>query len=114
MTAVTLSSKCYVTVCVGCGLLHDVSRRDQLTCSPACRVRAHRDGSLKRLRRVAAEFKTSPELMQFASATELLRPDLAPAIMSGERNYEDIMPDLHSAYMALIMRLARASEEQPA
>jgi hypothetical protein len=39
---VTLQPKRYVFQCVGCDLLFCAWRSDQLTCSPACRVRWHR------------------------------------------------------------------------
>ncbi|CAI2936056.1 hypothetical protein [Aminobacter niigataensis] len=110
MSAVTYSSKCYTSVCVGCELLFQSVRRDQLTCSSACRVSAHRNGRLKAVRKLADDFKTQPELLQFAKATSLLRPDLDARIASGEADFDDIMPDLDLAFNQLIMRAARMTE----
>jgi hypothetical protein len=60
---VTLNPKCYVFVCFGCDLLAISERSDALTCSTACRVRAHRTGRLKEVRSIAETWRTSPAVM---------------------------------------------------
>lgn len=42
----------YVYVCAGCDKLA-IGRADSLTCCGACRVRAHRNGSIKVLHKTA-------------------------------------------------------------
>ena len=65
----------YVYVCIGCGCLDELDRSDRLTCSPACRVRAHRNGSLKELRAAAAEDDLRPAAFLHARAMKTLLPD---------------------------------------
>jgi hypothetical protein len=69
MTGVTYSSKRYISVCPGCDRLFDTERRDAMTCSPACRVRAHRSGELKRLRSIAKSLKVRPAGILHAPST---------------------------------------------
>jgi hypothetical protein len=82
----------YVFQCVGCGLLDMADRRDVTTCSPACRVKAHRNGSSARLRRVARSFHIPPATIRQAAAVELLRPDLAQQVKSGAMPLYAAMP----------------------
>ena len=98
MRPVTYSSKRYVTVCVGCECLFDTVRCDQMTCSPACRVRAHRNGSMARRRSLADFMQCDPAGIGFAGAMLILRPDLEARIMSGGAKFDDLMPDLLKAY----------------
>jgi hypothetical protein len=67
--------------CVGCGRLHMSDRTDCLTCSPACRVRAYRNGDLRRLRVLAEQADVSPGLLQRMKALQELCPHLGPRIM---------------------------------
>ncbi len=60
---VTVSSKRYIAVCRGCDLMFETSRKDQLTCSDACRVKAHRNGSLKALRDFCKAFDIEPHML---------------------------------------------------
>ena len=77
----TFSGKCYVMVCGGCNCLFDAQRDDQLTCSSACRVKAHRNGSLKALRALAESFEIKPgQILQAAAIDRLGMGDL---VMSG-------------------------------
>ena len=82
----------YVFQCAGCGLLDMADRRDAFTCSPACRVKAHRSGSAARLRRIAGNHGIPPALIRQAAAVELLRPDLAQQVKSGAMPLYAAMP----------------------
>ena len=73
----------YVFVCAGCGLLAESTRSDALTCSRACRVRAHRNGALKQLRREATKGDVPPALMLQIAAALRLAPHLEKKVMSG-------------------------------
>ena len=59
----THSEKCYITVCHCCGVMYESERKDRLTCSDACRVKAHRNGSLETLRGMAAKVDLNPALL---------------------------------------------------
>jgi len=74
----TYSEKCYIMVCDCCGLMFETQRKDQLTCSTACRVKAHRNGSLKALRKLAESFDLEPtQILQAAAIDKLGLGDLA-------------------------------------
>jgi hypothetical protein len=65
-------------VCEGCGLMFGTQRKDQLTCCTACRVKAHRNGSLKALRKMAESFDLEPgQILQAAAIDKLGLGDLA-------------------------------------
>lgn len=104
MSAVTLKSKCYVFVCAGCDLLAVSDRSDALTCSTQCRVRAHRNGSLKALRDLAAgpAFRIPPALIQQTAAVQRLRPDMADRILAGTMDIDDTRPEVWSAFWSLL------------
>lgn len=69
---VTLSSKRYIMACCCCDLMFEATRADQLTCSGACRVKAHRNGSLKTLRDLAESNDLKPGMLLQAMAAERL------------------------------------------
>lgn len=98
-----------ISYCPCCETLYEASRRDQLTCSPACRVRAHRTGSLDELRRIAKTLHIHPALILRAHAVEMLRPDLAQRMAAGEVDHEDILDELEAAFSARAMQAARLS-----
>lgn len=104
---VTDQAKCYISFCPGCECLYEAGRADQLTCSPGCRVKAHRSGRLKDLRELADSLKIHPASILHSHAIEMLRPDLVERVAAGEIEYEDILPDLGSAYNARAMKAAR-------
>jgi len=79
---VTVSSKRYIAVCRGCDLMFETSRKDQLTCSDACRVKAHRNGSLKALRDFCKAFDIEPHMLVQADAAKRL--GLNDKVMSRE------------------------------
>lgn len=84
----------YAIVCIGCGLLEITTRRGTLTCSAACRVRAHRNGSAAALRDLAARFKLPPDLLLQARAAQELSPTIAEAVRAGTAELEDVQPQL--------------------
>jgi len=104
VSAVTLDAKCYVFVCAGCNLLAQSDRSDALTCSPACRVRAHRNGELKRLRSSATALDIRPALIQRAKAVTRLQPDLEGRIRAGELSLDDVRPQMARAFGELLAR----------
>ena len=107
MTSVTLKPKCYVSVCVGCDGLFKAERSDALTCCTACRVRAHRNGSLKRLRELAAApmFRVHPGGIQQAKAVQLLLPDAGADILSGKRTFDELRPEVMAAFWNVVRTL---------
>lgn len=70
-----------VFVCVGCSMLAMSDRTDALTCSPACRVRAHRNGGLKRLRVLAEQADIPPGILLRVKAIKELCPHLGARIV---------------------------------
>ncbi|AWC25475.1 hypothetical protein CO731_04972 [Aminobacter sp. MSH1] len=96
-----------ISYCPMCETVYEASRRDQLTCSPACRVKAHRTGRLDELKRVAKFLDIHPSLALRAQATEILRPDLGRKIAAGEIDYDDILSEMDAAYNARAMQAAR-------
>jgi len=103
---VTHQPRRYVAVCAGCDLLFQKARRDQLTCSAACRVQAHRSGSLKRWRDVARQLDIPAALIGMSEAIERLRPDLEVQVMRGEIKIVDTMPALAVAFDKIAMEAA--------
>ena len=75
---VTYSEKCYIMTCDCCGLMFETQRKDQLTCSTVCRVKAHRNGSLKALRKLAESLDLEPgQILQASAIDKLGLHDLA-------------------------------------
>jgi hypothetical protein len=102
---VTLKPKCYVFVCAGCDGLSTSERSDALTCSGACRVRAHRNSQLKVTREQARSIRVPPALLQQCAAIERLRPDLAQEIAAGRLDAEDTRADVYRAYLENLEKL---------
>lgn len=88
---VTDNSKCYTYtfVCITCGLLAQAERSDAITCSPACRVAAHRSGASAKLRDIARKSEISPASIMRAAALDLLCPELAEGGWRGEIKIDD-------------------------
>lgn len=101
---VTLSSKRYIFICAGCGLLADTCRRDSITCSPACRVKAHRSGNAARLRELAAAFHIRPSIIQQCGALNELRPDLSEQVKAGKLTIDDAQAYVETAFDQRVMR----------
>ena len=97
-TPVTLKPKCYVYVCAGCGLFFPPGRSDALTCSGACRVKAHRNGALRCLRQLAASADVPPGMLLQARAIERLCPHLVPEVMSGRIKIEDTRAEVWTTW----------------
>lgn len=111
MSSVTPSTKRYVFVCVVCQKLADSNRKDTLTCSPSCRVRAHRNGSLKTLHALAKGFDIHPANIQQVHAIRQLSPELEQEIKAGRLTIKNAMPTVSAAFTRLVMQLA--SERTP-
>ena len=79
---VTLKPKCYVFVCASCGLLAESYRSDALTCSIACRVKAHRDGKIQRLKKLLGGNEVKLSLVLRVNAAVKLIPELHDRIMN--------------------------------
>ncbi|ABE63622.1 hypothetical protein Nham_2854 [Nitrobacter hamburgensis X14] len=91
MNGVTFSSKCYIVVCAGCDSFFESERSNQLTCSPACRVKAHRNAAITRLRVFADALDVSVAAMQQAEAIRRLRSDLANRVLNRSIEFNDAM-----------------------
>lgn len=119
MKTVTVNAKRnnweWVFVCAGCGLLASSKRSDAMTCSTACRVRAHRSGRIKELHGICQMFalkdertgKPKPEGILHASAITELCPELADQILAGHLTNYQAMPETYSAFLKLAMEQAR-------
>jgi len=112
----------YVYVCAGCDLLGEAERSDCMTCSPACRVRAHRSGEIKRLREIAEQIRVSPASILHAKALERLLPDRVDEMIvrMGEQpimdqvrgiSWFDNQPDIRKAFYALIYKQINEERE---
>jgi len=102
---VTLQTKRYIFVCIGCEKLTESARRDQLTCSPACRVRAHRSGAATKRKSAAEMWDVRPAMLGHAAALRRLRPDLSDKIMSRELTIFDAMPMVVAAFDDLVRKI---------
>jgi hypothetical protein len=98
----------YVYLCVGCNKLDQSGRRDVITCSPACRVRAHRNGSSKALHDQARRMDVGPALILQARAIVELCPDLANQVRAGSLTIEDAQPEVNAAFIKLLFAAADA------
>lgn len=98
----------YVYLCIGCKMLDEADRRDVITCSPACRVRAHRNGSSKRLRDLARSLEVEPGSVCQAAAIDALLPDLAKEVEFGALTIEDAQPAVLAAFHKLLFAAVEA------
>lgn len=103
----------YIFACIGCGRLHESNRKDRLTCSGQCRVRAHRNGSLKALRDLARRCDVKPGGILRAQALCDLRPDLAELVRTGERSLDTTDRDVRAAFFKRLMQVATQREAAP-
>ena len=115
---VTLSCKCYVFVCCGCDLLSVSSRNDALTCSTACRVRAHRSGHIKMLRELAHSLglvnddgKPMPAGIKQCNAIQRLRPDLSERITAGTLTIKQAQLDVYREFLDVLKRQIEADDD---
>jgi hypothetical protein len=92
--------KLYVLCCGVCGELFDTVRKHTLTCSGACRVRAHRgDAHLAAVRAAAKTYDVHPSGILMAEAIGKLCPHLEPRIADGSLKIEDCQDEVHRAYL---------------
>lgn len=112
---VTDRPSCYIFRCAGCGLLEQATRSDTITCSPACRVLAHRNGAAENVRRMARAARVSPGLIVRCQAILLLRPDLAERCRCGEIEIDDTETrrEMAGSFYALILRHMDAHTAPP-
>lgn len=99
----------YVFVCAGCGCLVDSERSDAITCSTACRVRAHRNGLIKTLRAQCKAWQVRPSMVMQGRAIAELLPEAEKHIMSGEVTFDDLRADIWRAYWALVQNSIEAN-----
>ncbi len=104
---VTLWPKRYIFICLGCERLAESNRRDTLTCSPACRVRAHRSGTAKKQKAMAASWEITAASLGHAAALNVLRPDLSGHIMRRELTLTDAMPMVVAAFDERVRQILR-------
>lgn len=116
--AVTHKRKRYAVPCVACKSLYPTHRTDSRTCSPACRVALHRDPDLDNYAK-AAKFAEArfggdpvrPFVVRLCAAADLLRPDLAQKLQSGEiADAHDIGPALYDELMSVIFEQVKADQ----
>lgn len=119
-TDVTDTRKCYIFACAACGMLQMSSRSDALTCSPACRVKAHRTGQIKLLkaRALAGAIvdertgKPRPCLLLQAQALNRLLPDLANAVMRGDLTIDQAQPRMVKEFTRLVFEAIHADRQE--
>jgi hypothetical protein len=100
---VTLKPKCYVFVCAGCNLLAMSERSDALTCSARCRVKAHRNGNLRRIRKITAGADVPPGMYVQCQAVLRLCPHLAQIWPDGRRfSLEDTRAEVWEAFCRVL------------
>lgn len=109
---VTDGHKRYVFVCAGCDKLAESERSDAITCSTACRVRAHRNGSIKTLRVIAKAWEVTPALIQRATAIKELAPEFEGALLDGTRQIDDdeIRETVYRRFAKRLMAEAKAAQ----
>ena len=105
-------AKCYVYRCVACGGLDLADRADKLTCSTACRVKAHRSGETARIKGIAAlpAVRCEPGMIARACALAALWPEAEEQVRSGHRTIDsdDTQAEMRRRFWAM-SRLVRAS-----
>ena len=97
-----------VFVCLGCNLLASPERSDAVTCSTACRVKVHRSGYLKELRKFAESMDVTVPMMQQVDAINRLVPDLAAELRFGRRRKID--NEVRQAVWAAYWKLHNAAD----
>ena len=108
----TYSRKRYVSGCPGCDGLFESARADQVACSPACRVRIHRQpGLVAELRALAAAMRITVALGQQGAALLRLCPELEAPIMAGTLTIEDAQPQVLAAFNKLVLAHAQRLHE---
>lgn len=108
---VTYSTKRYIYVCIGCDGLAESCRKDQVTCSPACRVRAQRNGEAKRTRETATALDIHPGMLLQSRALLRLRPDLADMVTNGELALADTREAVHKAFTQAVLQQSHSTLE---
>ncbi len=104
---VTLKPKRYrpwewVFVCAGCGLLACSERSDAITCSTACRVKAHRGTWLKEVKALAKALHIQPADILHSKAIVRLRPDFEELVRDGKLTIEGAMPEVYREFIKAV------------
>lgn len=106
---VTYSRKRYIFVCAGCDRLADTTRKDTLTCSPACRVAANRSGNIQRLKQDARRYAiTASMILQAAAAWQLMPDAMNDKLGDADFIFDDLNADLQKKFDALVSRAIEA------
>jgi hypothetical protein len=103
----------FVYVCVGCDCIDLSNRRDQMTCSTACRVRAHRAGTLRRLRDEAMRSEIRPASILQAAAVCRLDAAVADRVRHGALRLDDAQRLVRPAFFRLLADAADCAELRP-
>ena len=102
-------AKCYIISCAACNRLHEVCRRDVLTCSTRCRIWLSRHPKrLKEFREICERLEITPISVLTTKAQIRLRPDLDERIRTGELSDEDAQSLVASAFHDLVTKIAKA------
>jgi hypothetical protein len=109
MNPVTPMGKRYIHVCAGCECLFLAGRSDALTCSGACRVKAHRTGALAEVKASAKRFHINPGCILRARALSELCPDLEDVVMTGDKSLDDLTPEIMAAFTERVRQVLEAS-----
>lgn len=99
----------WIFCCANCGLMASSPRSDTLTCSPACRVQAHRSGEIKRLKAIAMQLaltdprsgKPNVGMILRCNAVDALRPDLGEQLLAGTMTVFQAMPETYREFVRL-------------
>lgn len=118
---VTVNPKSYVFRCLGCATIAQSERSDTLTCSNACRVRAHRLGTIKRImgqavdadiaRRGGLTPRQGAALMVRADAIMELCPDLVSQAEAGVVTFDDLQPEVNRRFIRQVFDEVQAGRE---
>jgi hypothetical protein len=102
-------AKCYIISCVACHRLHEVCRRDALTCSTRCRVWLSRHPKrLQEFRDICKRLEVTPISVLMTKAQIRLRPDLGERIGTGELSIESAQNLMADAFHHLVAKIAKA------
>ncbi|MEQ9002333.1 MAG: hypothetical protein RIE74_02090 [Pseudomonadales bacterium] len=92
-------------------MLADSNRRDTLTCSTACRVRAHRTGAMREFRTAAEDANVPPWLLAQVAAAMRLGSEFSERIRRGKDiDDDDFREDVCNAFDEVLQAALEAAE----
>ena len=100
---VTFRRKRYILVCPVCNLLFEANRRDQITCSGACRVWAHRNGKLATIKALTRAHRVTLTDLAMLKALKRLCPELDPRIRDGSLELDAAQHEVGKAFDKLVI-----------